>query len=173
MFIDIMSELGANPQQMQWTETFSALQQGVVDGQENPIGAVIIPQRVYEVQKYITTWHYSYDPAFLAVSKKLWDSLGADEQKTMKVAAEKAMKWQKEETREQTAKGIDFLRENGMGVYSPSKVEIAAFREATKQSFEMWSSKVGKDLVSLFQQTIDESKDINTMDKDITQTSSE
>lgn len=173
MFIDIMSELGANPQQMQWTETFSALQQGVVDGQENPIGAVIIPQRVYEVQKYITTWHYSYDPAFLAVSKKLWDSLDADEQKTMKAAAEKAMKWQKEETREQTAEGIDFLREKGMEVYNPSKDEIATFREATKQSFEKWSSSVGKDLVSLFQQTIDEGKDINTMDKDITQTSSE
>ena len=91
----------------------------------------------------------------------------------MKAAAEKAMKWQKEETREQTAEGIDFLREKGMEVYNPSKDEIATFREATKQSFEKWSSSVGKDLVSLFQQTIDEGKDINTMDKDITQTSSE
>ena len=36
MYIDVMNELGANPQQMQWTETFSALQQGVVDGQEKP-----------------------------------------------------------------------------------------------------------------------------------------
>ena len=76
MYIDVMNALGANPQQMQWTETFSALQQGVVDGQENPIGAVIIPQRVYEVQKYLTTWHYSYDPIFIGVSKKLSELLG-------------------------------------------------------------------------------------------------
>ena len=57
MYIDVMNALGANPQQMQWGETMTALQQGVVDGQENPIGAVIIPQQVYEVQKYLTTWH--------------------------------------------------------------------------------------------------------------------
>tara|TARA_R110001583_G_scaffold149382_3_gene301479 strand:+ start:7328 stop:8359 length:1032 start_codon:yes stop_codon:yes gene_type:complete len=164
MFIDIMTELGANPQQMQWTETFSALQQGVVDGQENPIGAVIIPQRVYEVQKYITTWHYSYDPAFLAVSKKLWDSLDADEQQIMKAAAESAMDWQKEDTRLQTARGINFLKENGMEVYNPSKDEIAAFRDATKQSFEKWSARVGEDLVSLFQKTIEKNK--NTMGSD-------
>jgi tripartite ATP-independent transporter DctP family solute receptor len=74
MYIDVMNALGANPQQMQWTETFQALQQGVVDGQENPIGAVIIPQRVYEVQKYITPWHYSYDPLFIGVSQQRWDS---------------------------------------------------------------------------------------------------
>lgn len=55
MYIDVMNALGANPQQMQWGETITALQQGVVDGQENPIGAVIIPQQVYEVQKYLTT----------------------------------------------------------------------------------------------------------------------
>ncbi len=64
MYVDVLNELGANPQQMQWTETMTALQQGVVDAQENPIGAVIIPQQIYEVQDYLTTWHYSYDPCF-------------------------------------------------------------------------------------------------------------
>jgi len=80
MYIDVMNALGANPQQMQWGETMSALQQGVVDGQENPIGAVIIPQQVYEVQKYLTAWHYSYDPIFLGVSKDVWDKFDADKQ---------------------------------------------------------------------------------------------
>ena len=80
MFIDVMTDLGANPQQIQWTETFSALQQGVVDGQENPIGAVIVPQRVYEVQKYITTWHYSYDPALLIMSLQKWEALSPEQQ---------------------------------------------------------------------------------------------
>ncbi|MEW5420976.1 DctP family TRAP transporter solute-binding subunit [Amorphus sp. 3PC139-8] len=158
MYIDVMNALGANPQQMQWTETFPALQQGVVDGQENPIGAVIIPQRVYEVQKYLTTWHYSYDPIFLGVSKKLWDSWDAGTQKKVKAAAEEAMEYQKEISREATASGIEFLEGKGMEVYQPSAEEIDAFRQATKPAFDTWAQKVGPDLVENFQETISDAK---------------
>ncbi|MEX6505346.1 DctP family TRAP transporter solute-binding subunit [Jiella sp. M17.18] len=154
MYIDVMNALGANPQQMQWTETFPALQQGVVDGQENPIGAVIIPQRVYEVQKYLTTWHYSYDPIFVGVSKKLWDSWDDKTKAMVKSAAEEAMAYQKKITREDTAKGVDFLKEKGMQVYEPTAEEIDAFRKATKPAFDTWAKKVGPDLVALFQKTI-------------------
>lgn len=154
MYIDVMNALGANPQQMQWTETFTALQQGVVDGQENPIGAVIIPQRVYEVQDYLTTWHYSYDPIFLGVSKELWDSWDSDTQEAVRAAAEEAMAYQIDISRKATADGIEFLREQGMEVYEPTPEEIAAFREATKPAFETWAAKVGEDLVGLFQEDI-------------------
>ncbi|TMV91615.1 DctP family TRAP transporter solute-binding subunit [Thioclava sp. BHET1] len=156
MYIDVMDALGANPQQMQWTETFSALQQGVVDGQENPIGAVIIPQRVYEVQKYITPWHYSYDPIFLAVSEKRWNSWDDKTKAMMKNAAQEAMAYQKKITREDTATGLEFLKGKGMTVTTLSDDQIQAFRDATKKPFEMWSKKVGPDLVTLFQTTIDE-----------------
>ncbi|SDO12297.1 DctP family TRAP transporter solute-binding subunit [Vreelandella arcis] len=158
MFIDILDDLGANPQQIQWTETFSALQQGVVDGQENPIGAVIIPQRIYEVQDYLTEWHYSYDPAFLAVSKKRWESWGEETQATMKQAAEEAMAYQKQLTREQTAEGVDLLKEKGMEIYSPSEEELQAFRNATQSAFDTWSQKVGEPLVETFQANIEQSR---------------
>ncbi|MCB2054290.1 MAG: DctP family TRAP transporter solute-binding subunit [Geminicoccaceae bacterium] len=154
MYIDVMNALGANPQQMQWTETFPALQQGVVDGQENPIGAVIIPQRVYEVQKYITPWHYSYDPLFLGVSQQLWDSWDADKQAKIEAAAEEAMAYQIAVSREDTASGIDFLKEKGMEVYEPTPEEIEAFREATRPAFDAWAAKIGEDLVATFQETI-------------------
>lgn len=150
MFIDVMNDLGANPQQIQWTETFSALQQGVVDGQENPVGAVIVPQRVYEVQKYITLWHYSYDPALLMMSLQKWNNLSAEEQKIIQTAATQAMDWQKAITRQQTQDGLALLEENGMEVYMPTEAEMDAFRAATKPSFDKWSEKVGVDLVSLF-----------------------
>lgn len=154
MYIDVMNALGANPQQMQWTETFTALQQGVVDGQENPIGAVIIPQRVYEVQKYLTAWHYSYDPIFLGVSKQLWDSWDEETRARVQQAADEAMAYQKEITREDTAKGIDFLREQGMEVYEPAAEELKAFREATQPAFDSWAAKVGTELVTTFQDAI-------------------
>ncbi|NMG39048.1 DctP family TRAP transporter solute-binding subunit [Chelativorans sp. ZYF759] len=155
MYIDVMNALGANPQQMQWTETFTALQQGVVDGQENPIGAVIIPQRVYEVQKYLTAWHYSYDPIFLGVSKQLWDSWDEDTQAKVREAGVEAMSYQKQITRDDTAAGIEYLREQGMEVYEPTDEELQAFREATQPAFDSWADQVGTDLVSLFQEAID------------------
>ncbi len=155
MYIDVMNALGANPQQMQWTETFSALQQGVVDGQENPIGAVIIPQRVYEVQKYITPWHYSYDPIFIATSAKNWDSWDADTRAMMSEAAQEAMRYQKQITREATETGLETLKAEGMEVYTPTEADLAAFRDATKAPFDTWAAKVGTELVSLFQDTID------------------
>jgi tripartite ATP-independent transporter DctP family solute receptor len=154
MYIDVMNALGANPQQMQWTETFTALQQGVVDGQENPVGAVIIPQRVYEVQKYLTTWKYSYDPVFLGVSKQLWDSWDAEMQEKMQAAATEAMAYQKQITREDTDKGLETLRAEGMEIYEPTAEELQAFRDATQPAFDTWADKVGTDLVQTFQDAI-------------------
>ncbi len=156
MYIDVMNALGANPQQMQWGETMTALQQGVVDGQENPIGAVIIPQQVFEVQKYLTTWHYSYDPIFLGVSKQRWDSLDAETQGQMREAAEEAMTYQREITRKGTADGVAFLRDKGMEVYEPSEDELTAFREATQPAFDTWAAKVGDEIVGAFRKAIDE-----------------
>jgi len=156
MYIDVMNALGANPQQMQWGETMSALQQGVVDGQENPIGAVIIPQQVYEVQKYLTAWHYSYDPIFLGISQAKWDSYDADMQAILRETAQEAMAYQREITREGTANGIAFLREQGMEVYEPTAEELAAFREATQPAFNTWAERVGEEIVSVFQAAIAE-----------------
>ena len=154
MYIDVMNALGANPQQMQWSETLTALQQGVVDGQENPIGAVIIPQQVYEMQKYLTTWHYSYDPLFLGISKAKWDGLDADTQAKFQEAATEAMAFQRQISREGTDKGVAFLKEKGMEVYEPTPEELAAFREATKPAFDTWAAKVGPDLVKSFQDAV-------------------
>ena len=150
MYIDVMNALGANPQQMQWSETFPALQQGVVDGQENPIGAVIIPQRVYEVQKYLTTWHYSYDPIFLGVSMDLWDSWDAETQAAIQEAADEAMAYQKQISRDDTESGVAFLREQGMEVYEPTPDEIAAFKAATQPAFDKWAGQIGPEIVDLF-----------------------
>ena len=155
MYVDVMNALGANPQQMQWTETMTALQQGVVDAQENPVGAVIIPQQLYEVQDYLTAWHYSYDPIFLGISQAKWSSYDTDTQEALRQAAEEAMAYQVEITRESTAGGFEFLRNQGMEITELSEEEIAAFREATQPAFDQCADKVGVDIVDSFQNAID------------------
>jgi len=63
------------------------------------------------VQKYLTTWHYSYDPIFLGVSTQVWDGLDTDTQEQMRAAATEAMEYQRQITREGTAEGVAFLRD--------------------------------------------------------------
>lgn len=159
MYVDVMNALGANPQQMQWAETMTALQQGVVDAQENPVGAVIIPQQIYEVQDYLTAWHYSYDPIFLGIAKSKWNGYEAETQELIRQAAEEAMRYQVEITRESTAEGLEFLREKGMEVTELDEAEIAAFREATAPAFDEWADRVGPEIVSAFQQAIESDSD--------------
>lgn len=157
MYVDIMNALGANPVQMQWGETVSALQQGVVDGQDNPIGSVIVPFRLNEMQKYMTTWHYSYDPVVVGVSRKLWDTWDTDTQTHVRAAAVEAMGYQKQLTRDVTTSGMHSLREQGMEIYEPNAEELQGFRDATKSSFDLWAKKVGQDLVDIFQKSIGQS----------------
>ena len=156
MYVDVLNELGANPQQMQWTETMTALQQGVVDAQENPIGAVIIPQQIYEVQDYLTTWHYSYDPLFLGISKQRWEGFDEKTQEIIQLAAEQAMAYQIEVTRESTADGLEFLSDQGMQITELSEDEIAAFRAETVPAFDLWAEKIGPEIVSAFVNAVEE-----------------
>lgn len=158
MYVDVMNALGANPQQMQWTETMTAMQQGVVDGQENPIGAVIIPQQIYEVQDYLTTWHYSYDPVFLGISKQRWEGFDEQQQDLIQQAADQAMAYQIEITRENTADGLDFLRQQGMEITELTNDEINAFRDKTQPAFDKWADMIGPDIIATFVDAIQESR---------------
>ncbi|KAA0019577.1 DctP family TRAP transporter solute-binding subunit [Salinicola corii] len=156
MYIDVFDALGANPQQIQWTETFSALQQGVVDGQENPVGSIIVPQRLYEVQDYLTEWHYSYDPIFVGVSERLWNSWDADTQSLVRDAAQQAMAYQRNLAREQTSTGVDTLKQNGMEITTLDEDQLQAFRDATSDVYDQWAARVGEDLVQTFEQSVGE-----------------
>lgn len=161
MYVDVFNDLGANPQQIQWAETFSALQQGVVDGQENPIGSIIVPQRIYEVQDYLTEWHYSYDPIFVGVSDDLWSGWDSETRSMVKNAAEEAMEYQVEISREDTASGVKKLEEKGVEVEKLNKDQLGEFREATQPTYDAWAKKVGKEIVSTFENSV---KDVSDKD---------
>ncbi len=153
MYIDVFKDLGANPQQMQWAETFSALQQGVVDGQENPV-SIITTQRLFEIQNNITLWHYSYDPIFLAVSRKVWDSLDDNMKKVVSDAATEAMQYQIDLSRKETADGVAVLKKEGMTVVEPTAEQLQSFKEKTKPTYNKWKQKVGTELVDAFESVV-------------------
>ena len=125
MYIALFKAMGADPTSMSFSEVFTALQQGTVDGQENPI-SVIYTTKLNEVQKYMTICNYSYDPIVLGINKKLWDSIDKETQDIMKKAAVEAMELNVKLTREDEAKQLDEMKKKGLqvNVLTPEQIKV-------------------------------------------------
>ena len=94
IFIETMKALGANPVNMNWGDAQVAFQQGVVDGQENPVVAIEIPVKIWQFHKYITVWHYVIDPLMLTVNSKVFAKFSTEDQTIIREAAAQAAKEQ-------------------------------------------------------------------------------
>lgn len=149
MYISLFKAMGADPTSMSFSEVFTALQQGTVDGQENPI-SVIYTTKLNEVQKYMTICNYSYDPIVLGVNKKLWDSIDKDTQAIMKKAAEEAMALNIKLTREDEAKQLDEMKKKGLQVNVLTPEQIKVFQGSVTSVYKEQESVIGKDLLDLF-----------------------
>lgn len=150
IFIDTFKALGANPVSMNWGEALSAFQQGTVDGQENPIVSVIIPNKLWQVHKYITVWHYAIDPIILSVSKEVWDTFTPPDKAAIMKAADEISKWQKKAAREGlegSTAALDTLKKNGMEVTVLTAEQIRSFKEKTRSVHEKWMKEIGPELV--------------------------
>ncbi|OGQ01181.1 MAG: hypothetical protein A2Z51_11160 [Deltaproteobacteria bacterium RBG_19FT_COMBO_52_11] len=150
IFIDTFRAMGANPLSVNWSETLTALQQGTVDGQENPVASIIIPYKLWEFNKNITLWHYAIDPLILGVSKQTWESFDPNDREIVVKAAREAMAWNKKEARkglEGSTEAIDMLKSKGMEVVTLSTKDTAAFKAKTKSVYEKWVKEIGSQLV--------------------------
>ena len=135
MLLDVFSAFGANPVDINFSELFTALQQGTVDGQENPVSTIIIPNRYYEVQKYLTIWNYSYEPHPLQFNRRLWDSYSPDTQKAIKEAAAVACELQKKLAREALANDLATIGKN-TEIIELSDEQLIPFKELAKPAVQ-------------------------------------
>jgi len=141
VWIDTFKALGANPVPVAFNELYGALQQGVVDGQENPT-AHIKTQRFYEVQKYLFISRHMYLDAPLCVSQKFWATLEPKQQDAIKKAAKEAVDYQRQVSASREEEELKFLEEQGMTITEPDTAEFKAATEAVRQE---WADKYGKD----------------------------
>lgn len=146
LHMDIWSELGANPTPMAFTELFAGLQQGVVDGQENPVGNVT-SNKFYEVQKYLSKTGHVYNASPFLISKDFWNTLSDEEKKAVQEAADEARDYQRELNQKEDEDGYKFLTENGMTVTDISDEEKEAFLEKVKPVYEKYSASIGEEFV--------------------------
>jgi tripartite ATP-independent transporter DctP family solute receptor len=134
--VDIMTALGADPQQIKFSELYVALQQGVVDGQENPL-TNIASAKLYEVQKYISLTGHKYESAPFLMSKRAWERLTSADQKIFHEAAAEATTTQRRLNKEADDKLIAELKSKGVQI---DNVDRKAFVDATKSVYTKWTT---------------------------------
>lgn len=136
MTMDIMQALGADPQQIKFSELYVALQQGVVDGQENPL-TNIASAKLYEVQKYLSLTGHKYEANPFVMGKRSWDKLSAADQKVFTEAASEATQLQRKLSKEADEKLVAELKAKGVQI---DTVDRKAFVDATKSVYTKWST---------------------------------
>jgi len=135
---------GLNPTPMAWSEVYGALQQGVIDGQENPV-AVILQNKVYEVQKQLALTQHVYSPAVLIMSTKRWNQLPKEDQAIILQAAKEGAVYQRKLGRDNEEQMLAELQKNGVTV--TRDVDKAAWVNAMKPAFDAFSAQFGKDKI--------------------------
>ncbi|WP_249692393.1 TRAP transporter substrate-binding protein [Stappia sp. WLB 29] len=139
---------GASPTPMAFPEVFAALQQNVIDGQENPI-PVITASKFWEVQSNLTLTGHVYSPAIILASPSLWDGLSDEEKGWFREAAKVAVEATRAKVEADEANGVALLRQNGMNVVE--KVDQAAFQKAVAPAYDTFKAKYGDEMLKRIQ----------------------
>jgi TRAP-type transport system periplasmic protein len=140
--VDWVKALGANPTPLPFPELYAALEQGAVDGQENPV-ATIKGAKLNEVQKYMTLTNHQYNPQSVVISKKFWDGLSAPEKKILQDAANESAGYQRTQSRAQLQSGLEDLKKGGMQVTELPAAEVTKLREKMKPVIDKHAASVG------------------------------
>ncbi|RAH96724.1 C4-dicarboxylate ABC transporter substrate-binding protein [Acuticoccus sediminis] len=140
--------LGANPVAMDVKELYSALEQGVIDGQENPF-AIINVAGYAEVQKYVSNTNHFFDFISVVANRKKFEAMDPETQAAIRDAMGKAIAFQRELAAEQDAAALDKLIADGMTYTEVSPEFAAALRETTAPVAADAKSKLSPEIASL------------------------
>ena len=139
---------GIQPTPMAFPEVFGALQQGVVDGQENPI-PVILASKFSQVQKHLSLTGHVYSPALIITSPRVMSKLSDADKKAFQDAANKSVAATRKKVNDDEATGITQLEREGMQVVK--KVNSASFNDALKGPYASYAKEFGADKIAAIQ----------------------
>ena len=123
--------LGASPTPLAFSEVYTSLSTGAVDGQDNPLPTVV-DQKFYEVTKQIALTSHLVDLNYIAFSKNVWDKLSPAQQATVQRAADAAAAWGRLKQLDKENNLADFIRSQGVEIYTP---DLAAFRDHVQAQY--------------------------------------
>jgi tripartite ATP-independent transporter DctP family solute receptor len=138
--------LGANPIAMDVKELYSALQQGVVDGQENPY-PIIQTNRFFEVQKYLSSTNHFFDFIVLVANKRQFEALKPEQKEAVRQAVRTAVETQRKMAAEEDRAALEDLKAKGMQFDEISPETAAELRKATAGILDEVKKRAGAELV--------------------------
>ena len=137
LLMECYKRWGADATNMNWSETYTALQQGTVEGQENPLPAIDAAS-VQEVQKYCSMWNSIYDCLFFCINQDVYDALTPEQQEVVDEIGQKAVQYEREINRA----GDDEIKErwnteDGVTITETEDINVDSFKDAV-QGVEAW-----------------------------------
>jgi len=149
VYLETFKAFKANPVPMAFAELYTALENKTVDGQENPY-SVILSNKFYEVQKFLSATNHTFTQNIIIVSKKFWDRLSPDEQKMLREAYAETRAYQRDQTRLAADKSLAELKSKGMQFNEVAPAEYVRMQDAVKPVIATFSADYDPAKVKLF-----------------------
>lgn len=164
IYMDTYNALGATAVMMDWSETMTAIQRGIVDGQENP-ATTFYSIKIGDFHKYLLDWHITIDPTIFAVNGRVWKSFSPEDQQIISQCAKEAARYQIALARiglddgsaakylrdigkeDEIIDWYGYLRRHDMRVMQPTAAEIKVFANRCAEVLKTWKQKIGPSLV--------------------------
>jgi tripartite ATP-independent transporter DctP family solute receptor len=140
VYIDTFRDLGADAIPMAWTEALTAMQQGTIDGQENPVG-VVYSFKLNETQTNMTLTRHSYAPAVFVMGMPKWGQLSQEAQEIVVSSAKDAAAFERASNSEAEQEQLQALKDAGMVVVEDA--DLAAFKTQVQSVYEEYGQKFG------------------------------
>jgi TRAP-type transport system periplasmic protein len=150
MWHDVMTTLGADFVSMPFGDVPGALQQGVVDGQENPLN-LIDAAGLDDFQDYLTVWNYAANPIVFALTLDLWESMEPEAQQIIEESAVAAAMWHRETYPEIDERLVTEFEGSFESLDVLTAEEQEAFRDAVTPVYDEWAEVYGPELVDEFE----------------------
>jgi C4-dicarboxylate-binding protein DctP len=144
---------GAVPTMINFSELYSALQQKVVDGQENPI-ATIANMKFFEVQKHLTLSDHGFIAYVFMVSKPFLDKLPADQRDALVTSAKEASKYQRELIEKAEAAHLETFKKAGLEIVRLTPEQRLAFEKASQAVYDWYTAKFGTETLDLIRKSV-------------------
>lgn len=157
LHLEAFRALGANPTPMAFTELFAAMQQGTVDGQENPYATIYL-QKFFEVQDYVSDTHHIYSPWVFLVSKSFFDGLTPEQQQIVTDAAYEAGAFQREMNREAAAEYLQNLQDEGMTFTEITPEARQEMVDRVQPVVDKFADQIGREVVDAVYQAVEDAQ---------------
>ena len=146
--LDAFAALGANPVVLDWTEVYSSMQQGVVDGVENGL-ATLIANNLYEVGKYLSLTQHVYGSMITVINRDTWESLPPDLQEVIREATEAEVAFQREETKRLEEGALETFESEGVAVNELNSAVLDELKRVARGVYDKHADRIGPELVEV------------------------